>query len=356
MKKYLVDLSFIKPGKITGIERYALNLVNSLLKLSSQNKISLIILKSKNLNIGNTNQAKIINLTKNRYINLIVLNLFINILKFDYFLSLGFPILLPIKNIKILRVIHDNFFNERSQLNSWKEKYIISKFEKKLINYYYKLITVSKYSQNKIFTNVEKKISILPNCISNKFIGRNQYNIRAKFTNKKLLCVGTINERKNYEFIIKVFNKLSNKTHGFQIEIVGKFGWNFNNFLDQYNKSNFQNKIFIENTLTDDELILRYQQASILLVPSHDEGFCIPIIEAQYFGTPVIVNNINIFHEVGEDSLLYEYLDENLWVDRINNLLSNFDEYLKYSNDSILNSSKYLPEHYEDKLYEILQS
>jgi glycosyltransferase involved in cell wall biosynthesis len=51
--------------------------------------------------------------------------------------------------------------------------------------------------------------------------------------------------------------------------------------------------------LTDRELSIAYEKASVFIFPSFFEGFGFPLIEAQARGVPVVASNIKVFHEVG---------------------------------------------------------
>lgn len=53
------------------------------------------------------------------------------------------------------------------------------------------------------------------------------------------------------------------------------------------------------------ELIEKYLSASCLFVPSLQEGFGLPLIEAMQAGTPVICSDIPVFHEIGGDAAVY---------------------------------------------------
>jgi glycosyltransferase involved in cell wall biosynthesis len=55
----------------------------------------------------------------------------------------------------------------------------------------------------------------------------------------------------------------------------------------------------------DAELARLYAGASFLLVPSLDEGFCLPVVEAQGFGVPVLASDIPVLREVAGAGALY---------------------------------------------------
>ena len=57
--------------------------------------------------------------------------------------------------------------------------------------------------------------------------------------------------------------------------------------------------------LTDEELLVAYQQCDLLLFPSLSEGFGMPIIEAQAVGRPVITSNCSSMPEVAGEGALF---------------------------------------------------
>lgn len=337
---YLIDLSFITKKKITGIERYALNLFSTLIYLANKKKIRLTVIASKNLKLDQGNYS-LIKISDSSYINLILKNLIINFKKFDFYIEPGFPIIINLKKIKILRIIHDDFFVSRKKFNNWKQKFILSFFEKFLLKKHYKVITVSNYSKSKIEKIYKKKIFVLPNMVSPIFINKCNYNLKKKFSSKKLLCVGRIFDRKNYEFAIKVFNELKNFDNQFTIEFIGNFGWNYDNFLSEFNKSPFKNDIILNTNANDEDLIDSYNHSSMILIPSHDEGFCIPFIEGQYFANPIISNDIEIFHEIGNNSSIIMKLDAQKWAIEILKIFSSISIYENIASKSKTNSENY---------------
>ena len=51
-------------------------------------------------------------------------------------------------------------------------------------------------------------------------------------------------------------------------------------------------------SVSDGELRWLYEHARAFLMLSLDEGFGLPLAEARYFGTPAVVSDLPVFHEV----------------------------------------------------------
>ena len=67
-----------------------------------------------------------------------------------------------------------------------------------------------------------------------------------------------------------------------------------------------ENQILKKNSVLDEKLKLAIKDSlKRLIYPSIDEGFGIPPIEAMASGTPVIVSDIPVFHEVLGDAAIY---------------------------------------------------
>ncbi len=71
-----------------------------------------------------------------------------------------------------------------------------------------------------------------------------------------------------------------------------------------------QAKIHFHNGVTDAEYLDLLGHATALVSASRDEGFGIPVIEAMSLGTPVVISDIPIFHEVGGEAALFAAADD----------------------------------------------
>lgn len=150
--------------------------------------------------------------------------------------------------------------------------------------------------------------------------------IKQKYEIKKdyLLHVGTINPRKNLEFLIKVFAKVRTKFPNLQLVISGKKGWYYEGLFNLVEKLGLKNKVLFTDYISDSELPYLYAGAKIFVFPSLYEGFGLPPLEAIQSGTPVISSNTSSMPEVvGKAGILLPPNDERLWVEKITQLLQN---------------------------------
>lgn len=115
-----------------------------------------------------------------------------------------------------------------------------------------------------------------------------------------LLVVGSINERKNFPFILEVFNLLLKSNANFRLMFIGTGEAKYiekelNNF-----KSEIKEKIYFAGQIPNTELQFVYPNAYAFLMPSKLEIFGMVMLEAMSFGG-VVISSYN-----GGSSLLIE--------------------------------------------------
>jgi alpha-1,2-rhamnosyltransferase len=124
------------------------------------------------------------------------------------------------------------------------------------------------------------------------------------------LSVGTIEPRKNYDFLLDSFEYVWRKYPEARLCIVGRYGWKAEAFLQRM-QSHLQwkrNLVWFDD-LSDSELAYCYQNTASLIFPSFIEGFGLPLVEALKYGCPVIASDIEIFREIGREYCIYFSLD-----------------------------------------------
>ena len=121
---------------------------------------------------------------------------------------------------------------------------------------------------------------------------------------KFILSVGSIEPRKNLIGLLKAYNLLSKEIkEEYHLVIVGFKGWNNSEIMQLINKNS--KYIHYLGYISDKELAIVYNLASLFVYPSFYEGFGLPVAEAMACGVPVLTSNVSSLPEVGADAVLY---------------------------------------------------
>ena len=157
-----------------------------------------------------------------------------------------------------------------------------------------KYISVSEKTKDdfcKIYNVNRKDVKVinLASSLSEKLI--NFPNI--KFKNKFILCVGTIEPRKNHVNLLNAYSKLNKDIRDeFKLIIIGAQGWGNINLESKISELNLNSDVQIYHNITDSELAYFYKSAYLSIYPSFYEGCGLPILESNGLGTPTIVSNV----------------------------------------------------------------
>ena len=223
------------------------------------------------------------------------------------------PLYSPVKSSIVLHDIsyeaHPEWFDFKSQIILR----ILSKFSAKTANL---IFTVSNYSKSEIvkFYKINPdKITVTHLAPDDNFIKisdigkikalKEKYNIKNKF----ILSIGSMFNRRHIPEIIEVFEKIADKYKDYQLLIIGKNHTHpfvdINNKIKTANNNLGRNAIINLDFVSEEELFAFYSSCEINIYLSDYEGFGLPVIEAQFFGKPVITSYNSSLVEVGGDSV-----------------------------------------------------
>lgn len=202
-------------------------------------------------------------------------------------------------------VIHDMavFLNEINFSFLFKTWYrILFKIEGRFSK---KIVTVSHFSCSEIIKYIHvnpEKIEVIYE--GNEHIKNRKMDseILEKYVlNKRpyLLAVSSLDPRKNFKNILKALDKI--EKIDFDVVIAG--GTNPKIFKN--NQFDFTNKVKYLGYVSDEQLKALYNNASGFIYPSFYEGFGLPPLEAMTLGCPVIVSNRTSLPEICGDSAIY---------------------------------------------------
>jgi glycosyltransferase involved in cell wall biosynthesis len=165
-----------------------------------------------------------------------------------------------------------------------------------------------------------------------------------------LLCVGSIENRKNQLLILKALCHLPENIH---VVLVGKpteYCKILNNFIDLHQ---LQIRVLFLTSVNFEDLPAIYQLAKIFVYPSKFEGFGIPILEALNCGVPVIAAKGSCLEEAGGPDSLYIEQDNALQlVETIDRIIADKNLAAKM----ILNGKRFALNFREEKIAENLMA
>ena len=119
-----------------------------------------------------------------------------------------------------------------------------------------------------------------------------------------ILCVGTLEPRKNLELVFGAIKQLSiSFLKKYPIILCGSQGWgSVSKTLERLERQGLIRRV---GYLPEMDLCLLLSAARMLVFPSLYEGFGLPVVEAMASGTPVITSNCSAMPEVGGDAVMY---------------------------------------------------
>lgn len=123
---------------------------------------------------------------------------------------------------------------------------------------------------------------------------------RLAATGPYLLSVGTLEPRKGYPIALDAFERLWGKGLDISYVIVGRAGWNTSALSQRIRRHpEFGRRLFWFDKAGDADLRALYANARAVVNASLAEGFGLPLVEAAFYGAPVIASDIEVFREVG---------------------------------------------------------
>ncbi len=219
-----------------------------------------------------------------------------------------FPLL---RRVPTILGIHDTIADRNPQFafGSWRQELFWRGKVCLAIDQSNMILTVSEYSKRcvrEVFHVPSSSVRVLYEAASPIF---RKLDLEAP-TERYALYVGGISPNKNLQTLIRAFAKLRARQSGVKLMLVGDY--QSDGFKGCYRdlKSltaalGVDAEVVFTGYVPDDELCRLYNQASLFVMPSFDEGFGLPALEAMACGAPVVVSSGNSLEEVVADAGLH---------------------------------------------------
>jgi glycosyltransferase involved in cell wall biosynthesis len=304
MLSILIDARKIKHG---GIGVYLKNLIAGVSNFDDV-KITALVYPESRQDVLELGAKEVIEVNTKLYSwdELFNLKKIVDFKKFDLFHTPHFtlPFGVPIPTVV---TIHDTI--HLSNPEKWYYPFLIKRFIKSALKRADKILTVSEASKRnleKLYSKINSNIEVIPNAVDPIFMIGQEVDV-AKYSEgneenftpeRDSYCLAVLSNQKPHKGIpdlIKAFDGLKNqiksgafsqpigeKINSLKLVLVGQ------GVESVKGSDKFGPDVQVKGKVSVGELRALYQKAQCLIVPSLAEGFCLPVIEAQSCGTPVV--------------------------------------------------------------------
>ncbi|WP_048191103.1 glycosyltransferase family 1 protein [Methanobacterium sp. SMA-27] len=349
-------LSWILDRQRTGIDNYLYNIVEGMIKEGNADKISLIHYKKSNDKIySKVNDVTIgslpFNLINPLNLSKAVRETDIDVLHLPSHMVFQISPFFLNLNVKKVLTIHDlipilfhrdlplfyKLWGPTLKIIKNRPDHIITDSENTkndCINY----LGIPEDKIEVIYLASDKRFKLIKNKDSIKEELKIKYNIKNPF----ILCVGTIELRKNIPLLIKSFYKLLNKGLKLKLILIGIPGHGFNEISHLIKDLGISKEVIILGYVPINDLIKFYNATDLFVFPSFYEGFGLPPLEAMACGCPVVSSNTSSLPEVvGDAGIMVDPYDFQALTDKMYKILTNESLSVSLSNKSLNQAKKF---------------
>jgi len=167
-----------------------------------------------------------------------------------------------------------------------------------------------------------------------------------------VLFVGRIAPNKGHKHLIEVMREyVELYDRNIRLNIVGGLDPKLNSYYEELQhlikKYNLEDVIFFRGRVSFQDLCTYYKTADIFLLMSEHEGFCVPVLEAQFHQVPIVaLGRTAVPETIGKEQLVFNEVDYPTFACAIrivnqDKTIKNFlaekgvENFLKYNNESL---------------------
>lgn len=347
-----VDIRGLLTGQRSGVEQYALKVLEQLLRLDQQNIFVLFYVSYRGLDQQLANliaeapwlRQSNVEIRKLKWINFpLLLHALWKPLdwpKVDKICGgLGVmwqpsPRILPVsQRCRQVITFHDLVFEIFPQFYTWK-----SRLWQWQMSYPYlaktadQLIAVSqntKHDLEKLYHIKPEKIQVIYEGVEPIYFqpvnvdSINQLKQKFNVSGQYLYYIGSLEPRKNVVAIVKSLAYLKEQNVNIKLVISGAKSWLEGPIFAEVEKLHLTQDVVFTGPVTEIEKVAWLQGATVFLFPSLYEGFGLPVLEAMAAGCPVVTSNVSSLPEVvGGAAILVDPTDQTAINLAVKNLCS----------------------------------
>jgi glycosyltransferase involved in cell wall biosynthesis len=323
-----IDASRYADKESTGVEWYSWHIINSLIKKCCGDQSFELILYSKEPLNYPEDIRELVNANAGRVHNKVIFNKRLWTLQglsremklhppeVLFVPSHVLPLDLPKKSVV---TIHDVAFRYLKKSYSWLSYKYLNWSTKFAVKKATKIIVPSSATKNDLinfFNCPVEKIAVVEHGfdapkISNKEIDKvfknsdvfKFFNITDQ--NPYILFVGRLESKKNLCRLVQAFKSFSDINGNYKLVLAGKRGIGFDQLLKTIKNLDLFDKIIMPGYVSEEEKVALYKNCKVFAFPSLYEGFGLPILEAFYYGKPVLTSHVSCLPDVAGEAAYF---------------------------------------------------
>ncbi|MDO8311247.1 MAG: glycosyltransferase family 1 protein, partial [Sideroxyarcus sp.] len=175
------------------------------------------------------------------------------------------------------------------------------------------ILTVSQYSKQQIqnhFPEVPPAKIIVTYEGVDDLATRSDAALPEKYPERYFLYVGNAYPHKNLERLLEAFALFAKSTQDVSLVLVGKPDYFYDRLEQHAKKLGIAGKVVFAGYVDDKTLAALYQHAISYVIPSLEEGFGLPPLEAMQYKTPVISSRASCMPEIlGKGAVYFDPLN-----------------------------------------------
>ncbi len=308
--KIVVDLTALADN-FSGMERYALNLVQELLEQNKGHQYLLIFKDEIHSAFKKYESCSFVEMMilprKNKlWFYQVTLYRAMRKLEADMFFFPAFPSPFFLRKDGIVNTIFDMGCWDCPDTMTRKMVWYFRLMYRNAARHSQYIVTISQFSKNRILEILKvdwRKILVVSCGVSEKFYQEsssdwNSIKEKYKLPENYLLCLSTLEPRKNLRLLIESYSELVEQNRiECDLVLAGRKGWKMDEMFNGISKTTVQ-RIHTTGYVEDQDLPTLYARAKLFVFPSIYEGFGIPPLEAMACGVPVLCSDIEVLQEV----------------------------------------------------------
>lgn len=193
---------------------------------------------------------------------------------------------------------------------------------KKAVSRSVKILTPTKFVKEQLIDEWKvnpDKIVVTPEAVEEEIIKLSQKKMKSLIKGDYLFYIGNVHPHKNIKKLIEAFKIIRQKRPGLKLVLSGKE----NHFWRRLKDEHHEDGVVYTGYVSDEQMVGLYKYAQAFVMPSLEEGFGIPVLEAMACNCPVVASDIGVIREVGGKAVAYfDPKDEKDMAEKIKKVIS----------------------------------